>query len=169
MEGKKASAGQLRMIYGLAKKADIDGDILHAIVKRLCKKDSLAALSCRDAIRVIDHMRRSAGIVEGRVKRGLAPEICEANEARTRDQAKHGGWATKDEAAGRATEKQRRYLRALTEEMGWAAEPTRLRRFLVKLRMPEDVRFLTVKQASTVIEALKGMQKGGRAERRASG
>ena len=133
MTPKKASNAQLKMIYGLAKRAGIDSDILHTITARVCHRDSLAALTSFEASRLIDHLKRYLG------------------EA--------------DEGAGRATEKQRGKIYALARAMGWMDNPRRLRSFLEVRYKVSDVRFLSHEQAGLVIEALKAMEKGGRAER----
>ena len=58
---QKASSGQLRMIYGLAKRAGIDNDLLHDIAARLCRCESLAELSKSDGIRIINYLKRQCG------------------------------------------------------------------------------------------------------------
>lgn len=132
-----ASNPQLRMIYGLAKKACMDSDTLHTVVDRLCKRDSLSKLTSLEANRVIEYLRRHLGEV--------------------------------DEAPGMATERQREYIRGLERKMGWADNPLRLRNYLRAQYKVADVRFLTQRQASAVIDSLKAIQRGGRAEREASG
>lgn len=67
---------------------------------------------------------------------------------------------------GRASEAQQRLIQKLAEEMGWAGEPSRLRGFLEAKAGVSDVRFLSIDSARRIIEALKAIQKGGRAERR---
>ena len=66
----------------------------------------------------------------------------------------------------RATQKQQYKILALAREMGWAKDPARLRGFLEKRAGVSDVRFLSLKAANRVIEALKAMQRGGRQDRR---
>lgn len=66
----------------------------------------------------------------------------------------------------RATQKQQYKILALAREMGWTEDPARLRGFLEKRAGVSDVRFLSLKAANRVIEALKAMQKGGRQDRR---
>lgn len=132
----KVSAAQLRMIYGLSKKAGLDNDTLHTVAARVCSRDSLAELTTREASRLIDTLRRYTGDT--------------------------------DEAAGRATEKQRGKIYALARDMGWMDNPRRLRAFLEARFKVSDVRFLSHEQAGLVIEAMKAIQAGGRAERRAA-
>ena len=65
----------------------------------------------------------------------------------------------------RASAAQQRLIQKLAEEMGWAGDPTRLRGFLEAKAGVSDVRFLSIDSARRIIEALKAIQKGGRAER----
>jgi len=55
------SAGQLKMIYGLARRASVDNDTLHALVRSLTRKDSIKALTSYEAKRVIDRLQVLAG------------------------------------------------------------------------------------------------------------
>lgn len=55
------STDQMRMMYGLAKKADVDNDNLHAMVYEECGKDSIKQLSSFEAKRVIDRLMKLAG------------------------------------------------------------------------------------------------------------
>lgn len=64
----------------------------------------------------------------------------------------------------RASAAQQRLIQKLAEEMGWAGEPARLRGFLEAKAGVSDVRFLSIDAARRIIEALKAIQKGGRAE-----
>lgn len=66
----------------------------------------------------------------------------------------------------RATAKQQGKILALAGALGWSRDPKRLRGFLEKLAGVSDARFLTIKQAGRVIEAMKAMDAGGRGERR---
>ena len=66
----------------------------------------------------------------------------------------------------RATPEQQYFILHLAKEMGWAGDPARLRGFLEAKAGVSDVRFLTLDSARRIIEALKAIQKGGRAERR---
>ena len=66
----------------------------------------------------------------------------------------------------RASEAQQLYILRLAREMGWAGEPSRLRGFLEAKAGVSDVKFLSIDGARRMIEALKAIQKGGRAERR---
>lgn len=67
----------------------------------------------------------------------------------------------------RASQAQQNYIHALAREMGWAEDPKRLRRFLeTRGAGVSDVRFLSIRAAGQVIEALKAIRDGGRAERK---
>lgn len=66
----------------------------------------------------------------------------------------------------RASEAQQLYILRLAREMGWSGKPSRLRSFLETKAGVSDVRFLSIDSARRIIEALKAIQKGGRAERR---
>lgn len=66
----------------------------------------------------------------------------------------------------RASEAQQLYILRLAKEMGWAGDAARLRGFLEKKAGVSDVKFLKIDDARRIIEALKAIQKGGRAERR---
>lgn len=73
------------------------------------------------------------------------------------------------EVPDRATKRQQARILAGARALGWAEEPRRLRGFLEKRWGVSDVRFLTLRQAGQVIEAMKAMEKGGRSERRERG
>lgn len=61
MEQRKASGAQLKMVYGLAKKAGIDNDVLHDAAARICRKSSLAELTTLEASRLIDYLKHVSG------------------------------------------------------------------------------------------------------------
>ncbi len=65
----------------------------------------------------------------------------------------------------RPTDKQRNKIFALARALGWLENPKRLRSFLEKRYGVSDVSFLTDKDTNNCIEALKAIDKGGRAER----
>lgn len=52
---------QLRMIYGIGRRNDLDDDWIHYCARTLFDKESLKALTCREASQMIDCMRRIAG------------------------------------------------------------------------------------------------------------
>lgn len=67
---------------------------------------------------------------------------------------------------GKATAKQKRFIHDLEYQLGWSDAPERLRAFCRKMFWVENVTWLTVEQASKLIEALKSMRDGGRNERK---
>lgn len=66
----------------------------------------------------------------------------------------------------RASQAQQNYIHSLAREMGWAEDPKRLRRFLETRAGVSDVRFLSIRAAGQIIEALKAIRDGGRANRK---
>lgn len=73
-----------------------------------------------------------------------------------------------DTVPDRASKGQQGLIYSIARAMGWDNDPNRLRGFLEKMTGVSDPRFLTPGQAGKVIEALKHMRDGGRAERRAA-
>lgn len=57
--------------------------------------------------------------------------------------------------SGRATTAQLKYIASLEYQLGWDKNPDRMRGFLNKNNYPDTVKWLTVKQASNLIEGLK--------------
>ncbi len=55
------STDQMRMMYGLARKAGIDNDNLHAMVYQECEKDSIKQLTSYEGKRVIDRLLKLTG------------------------------------------------------------------------------------------------------------
>lgn len=70
------------------------------------------------------------------------------------------------EPPNRASKAQQRMILKLADEMGWLGEPARLRGFLEAKAGVSDAKFLSIDSARRIIEALKAIQKGNRAERR---
>ena len=124
------------MIYALARKADIDNELLHDNVKRITGCDSIKALSMAQAKTIIDRLQQCTGD-----KPKTAP-------------------------SDRATHAQRGMIFALSRELGWGGDSLRLTAFLEKRFGVSNVAFLTSKQTGPVIEAMKSMRDGGRGERR---
>ena len=129
-----ATGAQLRMIFGLAKKAKMDNDELHCMIHGLTGVESIKMLNTSQAARIIDRLNVLTGV--------------------------------KKDVAARATPAQQYKILALAREMGWLGEPSRLRGFLEAKAKVSDARFLSIDSARWIIEAMKAMQKGGRAERR---
>ncbi|MDD3410308.1 MAG: DUF1018 domain-containing protein [Eubacteriales bacterium] len=124
------------MIYALARKADIDNELLHDNVKRITGCDSIKALSMTQAKAIINRLQECTGD-----KPRAAP-------------------------MDRATNAQRGMIFALSRELGWGGDSPRLTAFLEKRFGVSSVAFLTTRQTGPVIEAMKSMRDGGRGERR---
>lgn len=138
---KTISAGQVRMIYALARKAGMDDDLLHAKVKAItCGCEHISHLTSTQGIVIIERLQQEAGET-------VRPKAVPSD---------------------RATVAQRNLIRVLACELGWDTEGTRLRGFLEKRFGVSDVQFLTAAKTSSVIEAMKAMKQGGRGERRQS-
>jgi len=56
---------------------------------------------------------------------------------------------------GRITQSQEAYLHDLIKRLGWQNNPKRLKGFIKKYAKVDEIKWLTVKQASNVIEGLK--------------
>lgn len=59
---------------------------------------------------------------------------------------------------GKATDGQINYIKILESEIGWSKKPKRLRGLMKKDYGVEEIKWLTVKQASNLIECLKEMK-----------
>ncbi len=60
-EAKMITAAQLRNIYGIGRRNDLDDDWIHYCARTLFDKESLKELTCREAAQMIDSMRRITG------------------------------------------------------------------------------------------------------------
>ena len=138
MAAYKASSAQLRAIFALGRKLEMDTDDLHGIAYRIGGVESLKHLTAREAGHMIDELRRRAG-----------EPVCVAH----------------DSGGSRATGAQQRMIALLVRQLGWWDQPERLRGWLHKYTGVDDARFLTVRQAGQAIDGLKAMRDGGRAER----
>lgn len=58
---KMITAAQLRNIYGIGKRHDLDDDWIHYCAETLFGKESLKELTCREAAQMIDRMRGITG------------------------------------------------------------------------------------------------------------
>jgi len=134
----KASTDQIKMLFGLAKKAGIDNDTLHARVKALTGQEHISHLTKYQCGRVIDNLS------------GKKPE---PREERPLD---------------RASQEQISLILGLAKKLGWLSDGTkkRLNGFLRSRYHVERVDWLEPDVAANVIEALKGMLAGGRKERK---
>ena len=59
---------------------------------------------------------------------------------------------------GRITDKQHSFIKSLENQIGWADDPKHLRNFIKKYTKVDFLDWLTQKQASAVIEALKNIK-----------
>ncbi len=59
------------------------------------------------------------------------------------------------ELTGRISDKQLSYIRGLEKQLGWSDDPKRLQGFVKKFAKVDDVKWLTAKQASKIIEGMK--------------
>lgn len=65
---------------------------------------------------------------------------------------------TKKPKNGRITTKQYNYIKALEKQIGWADEPKHLRSYIKKYAKIDFLEWLTSKQASNIIIALKNIK-----------
>lgn len=135
---KPISDGQVRMIYGLARKAGLDSDLLHDMVRADTGSDHIKSLTSYQGIKIIERLQKATGETP---KARMVPD-------------------------DRGTLPQRMLIYTLTKELGWGEDGQRLRAFLEKRFGVSDVQFLTAGKTAAVIEALKSMRAGGRGERR---
>lgn len=130
MQMGKATYKQIRKIYSVAKELDIDNDLLHTITLNTIGVESIALLTNRQAIQLIDELEyKKTGIRKESTYRG-----------------------------NRATEDQIYKIKALESSLGWEANPNRLKSFMKKYSRVEDVKWLTFEAASNLIEALKKVE-----------
>ncbi len=61
---KPISAAQIKCLYALARKADLDDEQLHTFVKRVTGSDSIKALTLREGKNTIDYLQYAMGIKE---------------------------------------------------------------------------------------------------------
>jgi len=135
---KPISDGQVRMIYGLARKAGLDDALLHDMVLAQTGCPHIKNLTCLQGIQIIERLQKAAGETP-------QPKIVPSD---------------------RGTIAQRNLIQTLACELGWDTEGQRLRAFLEKRFGVSDMGFLTAAKTAAVIEAMKAMKQGGRGERR---
>jgi|GEM_PF-139813 len=138
------SGAQRGAIFGLAKAAGLDKDALHDVVRRVTGRESIAALTMGEAIRVIDSLKREAGQEPGH-----------------RDA----------DRPGMMTEAQRSKVYALCRTLGWVTEAgdidmARLNGFLQARFGVARLQWVEASKAGLIINALKAMAAGGRGERK---
>lgn len=66
--GTGITAKQIRKIHALAGERGMDGDLLHAYIHALTKKESLKALTLSEGIRVIDALEGAPAELKGQAK-----------------------------------------------------------------------------------------------------
>lgn len=89
------SPAQLRMIYGLSRRCDMDEETLHAMVLAQTGVASLKQLTSHQAAQIIDQLRIKAGE------------------------------PVREDIPGRASDGQRRMIRSVIRELGWTDERLR--------------------------------------------
>lgn len=135
----KVTAAQLKALFALSRKLGMDMEDLHGIAYRVSGTESLRGLTAKEAGKIIEELKERLG----------QPPLPKTSGPR------------------RATQEQRRKIFALTRQMGWSDQPERLRGYIRRMTKVDDDRFLTVQQAGVIIDGLKAMLEGGRAERKA--
>lgn len=134
----KASDKQRRMLYGLARKAGMDQDLLHARCLAVTGKEHISALTSGECARLIDSLQGGSHAAK--------------QDTRPLDRAGQG---------------QINLILGLARKLGWLenGSKTRLNAFLRARFGAERLNWLDPEQASKVTEALKAMLQGGRGER----
>ena len=139
-----ASDAQRRMLYGAARKAGMDNDVLHARCLAVTGKEHISQLTMGEAARLIDSITG----VDTSGKRGKPRQD--------------------DRPLDRASQGQINVILGLARKLGWLEDSSkrRLNAFL-RVRFGIDrLDWMTPDTAVKVTEALKAMVKGGRGERR---
>lgn len=128
--------GSIRAIWGLAKSPELmlEEEDLYSIITRETKKDSMRLLSQSEIDKVC------------RVLQNMKDEVSRAEKGKRTDT---GGNAQ--------TEKLRKKVYALTEELGWNDNNNRINGFVMKMFKVSRIEWLTYAQCSKLIEILKKM------------
>ena len=137
-EPKKMTDRQRSAIFALAKTAGLAYDALHDVVRRVTGEDSIAVLDNRQAIQVIDELKRASGQGEPLgwltgAQRGKIFALC-----------RELGWVT---VAGEI-------------------DLIRLEGFVRARFRVERLNWVPARSAGVIIEAMKSMVAGGRGERK---
>ncbi len=124
------STSQMRKIYALARERGMDNDLLHVYITNITKKESIKTLTIMEAVKVIDALEE---------KSTSGKELS-------------------------MSKKQFAYINMLLKDLGWMTEDgecdyKRLNGFIKKRYALEHYKWLTVSEASRVIEGLKNMVK----------
>lgn len=128
--------GSIRAIWGLAKSPELmlEEDILYAIIRRETKKESMRQLSQSE----IDNVCR--------ILQNMKDDITRANKGKRTD-----------EGGNTETERLRKKVYALTEELGWNDNNNRINGFVMKMFKVSRIEWLTYVQCNKLIEILKKM------------
>lgn len=116
---------QIRKIYVTARDLGICNELLHTYIFNLTGQEHISALTKKEAMKIID---------------GLEVRRMEKEE---------------ENIPGRATKPQQKLINQLVKRLNWEKEPWRLKGFLKKYAKVEEVKWLTPRQASNIIEGLK--------------
>lgn len=132
-------------IYGLAKcpELNLDNDTLHDVVRKVTGKESIKILS--------DLERRKVVIELVRLK-----ELCKMDIDMNRISDKVI-WASQDQIY---------QIHKLEKELGWSDNSERLKGFMKKYSRRENLKWLTITEASNLIESLKACKKNMNGRRR---
>ncbi|MCQ4924105.1 regulatory protein GemA [Tissierella carlieri] len=128
--------GSIRAIWGLAKSPELmlEEDILYAIIRRETKKESMRQLSQSE----IDNVCR--------ILQNMKDDVTRANKGKRTD-----------EGGNTETERLRKKVYALTEELGWNDNNNRINGFVMKMFKVSRIEWLTYAQCNKLIEILKKM------------
>lgn len=138
-----ASDAQRRMIYGAARKAGMDNDVLHARCYAVTGREHISDLTIQEAGRLID-------------------SIMGKKSSRTRR------YTDDPHPLNRASQGQINIILGLAKKLGWLEDgsKTRLHAFLRTRYQVERLDWLPPDTAIKVTEAMKAMVQGGRGERK---
>ncbi len=137
------SRAQIAKVWALAHELGLDREMLYLLVPR----GSISALTRAEASDLIEqlsglHARRENGPV-GAVSASVPP---------------------RDRNAADATPEQYHFIHFLFGRLGWTGEPERVRGFLMKFAgVPAVEQIRDRKRAGAIIEALKAIERRGRA------
>lgn len=138
-----ASDAQKRMIYGVARKAGMDNDVLHARCLAVTGHEHISELTLQEAGRLID-------------------SITGKNGSRPRR------YSDDPHPLNRASQGQINVILGLAKKLGWleGGSKARLHAFLRTRYQVERLDWLPPDTAIKVTEAMKAMVQGGRGERK---
>lgn len=117
---------QIKKIYVTAKELGIGNELLHTFIFNLTGQEHISALTKYEAIEVIDKLER-----------------------------RKGGNELKKRISNKITPEQIWKIKQLEKELGWDENPNRLKGFIKKYAKVDVLKWLTLNQASNVIEGMK--------------